>query len=122
MTAPSRTIPSALLLAALASYAGGAGAHAFLKRASPAVGSTGAAPGEVVIDFTEGVEPQFSTIAVTAANGDSVVAGPVHPAGAEDRLAVPVRPLAPGTYRVSWHATATDTHKTQGRFSFTVVR
>ena len=47
--------------------AGGAGAPAFLKRASPAGGTAGAAPGEVVIDFTEGVEPQCSTIAVTAA-------------------------------------------------------
>ncbi|WP_428376864.1 copper resistance protein CopC [Lichenicoccus sp.] len=112
----------ALAVAGLACHAGVARAHAFLQRASPAVGSTGAAPREVVIDFTEGVEPAFSTIAVTDAGGASVTAGAVHLAGSDRRLGVAVRPLAAGRYRVSWHVTATDTHKTQGGFTFTVAR
>ena len=29
-------------------------------------------------------------------------------------------PLAAGTYKVEWHAVSTDTHKTQGSYSFTV--
>ncbi|RYY11978.1 MAG: copper resistance protein CopC, partial [Alphaproteobacteria bacterium] len=35
-------------------------------------------------------------------------------------LSVEVPTLAPGTYKVIWHATAVDTHKTEGNFSFTV--
>ncbi|MEJ0048602.1 MAG: copper resistance protein CopC [Rhodospirillales bacterium] len=29
--------------------------------------------------------------------------------------------MRPGSYNVSWHVTATDTHKTQGKFSFSVA-
>ena len=28
--------------------------------------------------------------------------------------------LAPGAYRLNWHAVATDTHRVQGAFTFTV--
>jgi methionine-rich copper-binding protein CopC len=30
------------------------------------------------------------------------------------------RPLAPGSYAVTWHAVAADTHRIQGSFTFTV--
>ena len=102
--------------------AGPASAHAFLDTATPAVGSTvRQAPSEVVIDFTEGVEPQFSTITVQDASGAPVAAGGVHLEGSGDtHLAVGLKPLRPGTYKVVWHATSTDTHKTEGSFSFTV--
>jgi methionine-rich copper-binding protein CopC len=97
-------------------------AHAFLKDAVPSVGSTvPTAPGEVVITFTEGVEAGFSRIAVQDAAGARVDSGAVHTVGGDEtKLAVPLRKLGPGTYVVTWHATATDTHKTQGKFSFTV--
>lgn len=100
---------------------GPASAHAFLRTADPAVGSTVAAPPrEVAIGFTEGVEPLFSTIAVTDASGARVDSGKPHLDGGGSRLAVALKPLAPGRYRVTWHVTATDTHRTQGSFSFTV--
>jgi methionine-rich copper-binding protein CopC len=108
--------------AMLAAMAGGeAQAHAFLRSAVPRVGSTVAAPpAEVVIVFTEGVEPLFSTIAVTDAAGRRVDDGKPHLAGGDDHLAVPLGRIGAGTYHVTWHATATDTHKTQGSFTFTV--
>ena len=110
-------------LAALALHSNPAAAHAFLKTATPAVGSTTQQPPtEVVIEFTEGVEPAFSTIAVQDASGTSVVAGGVHLAGGATHLAVPLKPLATGTYKVVWHATAVDTHKTEGSFDFTVQK
>lgn len=100
-----------------------ASAHAFLKTASPAVGSTvSSAPAQVVIDFTEAVEPSFSTITVQNARGEQLATGRVHLAGGDTHLAIAVKPLPPGTYTVVWHATATDTHKTQGSFKFTVAR
>jgi methionine-rich copper-binding protein CopC len=99
-----------------------ASAHAFLKTAIPAVGSTVAKPPtEVVIDYTEGVEPLFSTITVESASGARVDTGHVHLEGGESHLATALKPLAPGRYHVVWHVTATDTHKTQGSFDFTVA-
>ena len=100
---------------------GHASAHALLKSASPAVGSTvRQPPGEVSVGFTQDVEPALSTLAVLDASGASVAAGPAHPGGDNAHLAVPLKPLAAGTYRVEWHATSVETHKTQGSYSFTV--
>jgi len=54
-------------------------AHAFLERASPPVGSElAAAPPELSITFTEGVEPLFSTIEVHGANGAAITIGKPH--------------------------------------------
>jgi copper(I)-binding protein len=112
------------VLALLSSTAGPASAHAFLKSASPAVGSeVSTPPAEVVIDFTEGVEPKFSTIMVQDGEGVRMDSGAAHLVGGVDtRLAVALKPLTQGAYKVVWHATATDTHKTEGSFSFTVGR
>ncbi len=112
---------AAAIAASFALCSGPASAHAFLKTAVPAVGSTvQQSPGQVVIDFTEGVEPQFSTITVQDASGADVAAGAVHLEGGNTHLAVGLKPLAAGSYKVVWHATAVDTHKTEGNFVFTV--
>jgi methionine-rich copper-binding protein CopC len=103
--------------------AGHASAHAFLKRSVPPVGSTiQDPPHQVVIEFTEGVEPKFSTITVQNADGQRVDDGAVQPVGGDTHLAIGLKPLTPGTYHVSWHATAVDTHKTEGQFTFTVAK
>ncbi len=108
-------------MAALVLCADRASAHAFLKTASPAVGvSVQAPPTQVVIDFTEGVEPAFSSIIVQDAGGARADTGAVHLAGGQSHLAVGLKPLQPGTYTVIWHVTSTDTHKTEGRYLFTV--
>ena len=118
---PRRRAWPGLVVAGLLLSPGAAAAHAFLKRSSPVVGSTvRQAPREVAIDFTEGVEPRFSSITVQDASGAVVDAGGVHLEGGGTRLAVGLRPLESGTYSVTWRVVATDTHKTQGRFSFTV--
>ncbi len=115
-----RNILAAVALLALP--AAQASAHAFLKTASPAVGSTvSSPPRQVVIDFTEAVEPSFSTITVQNAQGAHIATGMPHLTGSNSHLAVTLDPLPPGTYTVLWHATATDTHKTQGSFKFTVA-
>ena len=66
------------------------------------------------------MEPKFSSIAVQDASGAAVQTGDAHLAGGDTRLSIGLKPLKPGAYKVTWHATATDTHKTQGSFSFTV--
>jgi methionine-rich copper-binding protein CopC len=35
---------------------------------------------------------------------------------------VALKPLRAGVYKVIWHATAVDTHKTDGSFNFTVSK
>lgn len=116
-----RYLLGGLTLAALVLCADHASAHAFLKTATPSVGSSlQKPPTQVVIDFTEGVEPAFSTITVQDAGGARVDTGVVHLAGGQAHLAVSLKSLQPGTYTVIWHATSTDTHKTEGRYTFTV--
>jgi methionine-rich copper-binding protein CopC len=111
-----------LALAAALLAAGPASAHAFLKSAAPAVGSTvHQAPSEVVIEFTQPIEAGFSSIAVQDASGAPVSAGEARSDGDKAHLAVGLKPLSPGAYKVIWHATSVDTHKTEGTFTFTVA-
>jgi methionine-rich copper-binding protein CopC len=97
-------------------------AHAFLKHADPAVGSSVMSlPAELVLTFTESLEVAFCKITVTGPNGatagDAVKIVPGHP----DEIAIPLTSAGPGTYHVIWHAVSVDTHHTQGEFSFTVT-
>ncbi|WP_237479925.1 copper homeostasis periplasmic binding protein CopC [Lichenibacterium dinghuense] len=112
-------LASALCLAASAP----AFAHAHLKASTPASGASVARPGEIDLAFTEGVNPKFTGLSLSGPGGAPVSTGPARPgAGGDATLVVPVAgPLAPGTYKVDWHALATDGHKTEGSFSFTVA-
>ena len=114
-------LPASALAASLA-LAGPAAAHAFLQSATPPVGGTVASPPtQVEIVFTESVEPRFSAIEVQDPSGARVDAGPVQAGSDGQHLLAKLRPLRPGTYKVSWRATSTDTHKTRGSYSFTVA-
>ena len=98
-------------------------AHAHLRQSEPPVGGTvHVAPAQVEITFSEAVEPRFSTIAVTGADGVVVDKHDVHTApGDGKRLIVGLGAVPPGEYRVEWHATSVDTHQTEGTFNFTVA-
>ena len=97
-------------------------AHAMLDRAMPPVGSSQAtAPREVVLSFTGALEPAFSTIEVRDASGAMVSSGKAQvDAKQRTHLRVPLKPLAPGTYKVIWRVMSVDTHRTQGEFTFKV--
>ena len=116
-----------LLAMTVAAYAvaaaGPALAHAFLTRASPAVGSTvHAAPSEITLRYTEAVEPAFSTVQVTGEGGERVDGGALHVDDKEPTLLhVPLKPLTPGTYKVAWRVVSVDTHTTNGTFTFKVA-
>ena len=118
-----RTALAVLVLAGPICFGTPAFAHAFLERASPPVGSElPVSPKAVTITFTEGVEPDFSTIEVQNAQGARVDRSDLHMIGDEGRqLSVSLPSLPPGSYTVIWHATSVDTHKTEGRFNFTVT-
>ena len=104
-------------------FTAGAHAHAFLDSAVPRVGSiVRTAPPEVVLTFSQAVEPAFCRLEVTDQAGTHEETGAAHTEGLDAaKLAVGVGKLPPGTYFVTWHVTSVDTHKTQGRFPFTVA-
>ena len=94
-------------------------AHAFLDHADPRVGSVvRAAPREVTLWFTQDLEPAFSTVTVTDSSGQRVDAGRTDISG--NVIRVRLRPIAAGTYKVTWHALSVDTHTTEGAFTFNV--
>ena len=99
-------------------------AHAFLDGAVPRVGSDNpAAPAQVVLHFTQAIEPAFSRIEVQDGAGKNVAAGDAHTLpGDPTRFAIGLTTLGAGMYTVIWHVTSVDTHKTQGKFHFTVTR
>jgi hypothetical protein len=107
--------------AAACLMAGPAFAHAFLDRASPAVGSeVSSPPSALTLTYTEPVEPLFCTVHVTDDHGTTVEDG--KPTTKDDgrTLVVGLKKLSPGDYHVEWHVTSVDTHKTEGHFTFTV--
>ena len=94
-------------------------AHAFLDHAEPRVGSTTpTAPKEVVLSFTQNLEPAFSSVEVSNANGTRVDLG--KPSISASVMRIGLKPLSPGTYRVRWHVLSVDTHTTEGSFTFQV--
>jgi len=97
-------------------------AHAMLLKSEPAVGdNVSPPPTELVLHFSEGVEPAFTTVIVTDGSGGQVQSGaPAVATGDQKILHVPLKPLAAGEYKVEWHATSVDTHKTNGHFGFSV--
>jgi methionine-rich copper-binding protein CopC len=96
-------------------------AHAMLERAMPPVGSTTAdAPSEVVLVFTQDIEPAFSRIEVRDAKGNRVSASKAQTGASKRELRVAIRPSGTGRYSVNWNVLSVDTHKSEGRFSFQV--
>jgi len=98
-------------------------AHAQLEKATPAVGGAVTSPAEIRLKFSEGVEPRFSGVALTAEGGAAVPLGKpsVDPADDSVLIVKVVKALPPGVYTVNWHAVSVDTHHTQGDFQFTVT-
>jgi methionine-rich copper-binding protein CopC len=110
-------IPAALL-AGLAFGAGAADAHALLDHADPRVGNTVKSPPAVSLWFTQNLERGFSTVEVLNASGARMNAGNAVVDG--KLMRVLVKPLPAGTYTVKWHTLSTDSHVTDGNFTFNV--
>jgi copper resistance protein C len=110
------TVAAGLLAAAQCAFA-----HAHPKQQTPASDATVSAPHEVAIDYTEGLEPAFSTLVVIDAQGKQVSTGKsTVDANDKKRMSVALGDLKRGTYQVEWTALADDGHRTQGRYMFNV--
>lgn len=111
--------------AAIASMTVCADAHAHYRSSIPAADAVIAhAPDALRINFTEGVELAFSHVSVVDGQGHAVTTGPLSTAPGDDSVViVPIRsPMPAGRYQVTWQATAVDTHRTHGAYTFTVGR
>ena len=109
-----------LALATLAALSSAAAAHAFLQSAAPAAGANvPRTPTKIALHFSEPLEQAFSGITVTDASGHDEAAGATAVSGTGMELLL--KPLAPGRYRVTWHAVSVDTHRTEGKYNFLVL-
>jgi len=99
-----------------------ADAHAFLDHANPRVGNAvRTAPREVTLWFTQDLEPAFSTVEVSDASGARVDSGKASVSPGDRKvLRIAVKPLPPGSYKVSWRVLSVDTHTTEGTFTFRI--
>ncbi len=118
----SRSFARIALSLAFAFPVAAAYAHAQLESATPPVGGTVAAASEIRLHFSEGVEPRFSGVTLTAPSGAATPLGAakIQPGDATVLIVPIAKPLAAGVYTVHWHAVSVDTHHTQGNFQFTV--
>jgi methionine-rich copper-binding protein CopC len=109
------------LLAAIL-YGSVAVAHPQLQSAEPAAGAATTSPREIRITFSEGIIPQFSGVELRDPAGKLVATGKSENDPANKKiLVVPVKEqLAPGDYKVEWHAVSEDTHRVKGSYSFSV--
>ena len=98
-------------------------AHAQLEKAVPAVGGTVSSPSEIRLEFSEGVEPRFSGVALSSASGAAQPLGKSAVAPGDNKVLITKigKSLPPGVYTINWHAVSVDTHHTQGSFNFTVA-
>lgn len=110
------------VLAALAAgvmSAGPAAAHASLVGSNPEDGAVLAeAPGEVVLEFDEAVQPDFSQVAVLDAEENHYEDG--DPESDGQTVTQPVTELPAGDYRISYRVGSADGHPVTGVIAFTV--
>ncbi len=112
-----------LILAAAVSlaFAGAASAHARLISATPKAGSTGAAPKELKLLYSESLDLSGSSLKVSGPGG-AVTTGPLAlDAKSKRTVHAPISgALAAGAYKVNWSMKTEDGHTTTGDFGFTV--
>jgi copper resistance protein C len=95
-------------------------AHASLAHANPSAGSAvSAAPDEVTFTFTDTLEAA-TKLAVTDANGAEVSQGNAQVSG--NTMRIGLKALNVGVYKVNWRAVSTDTHRTEGSFTFQIIQ
>lgn len=115
-----KSLTTVTLLASLLG-ASAAFAHAHLKSATPAADSSVAAPSDLRLTFSEGVEATFTKVSLSKDGTEIAIKGLETPDTDKKTLVVtPAAPLAAGTYKVEWHAVSVDTHKSEGSYSFKV--
>lgn len=117
------SIPPAVLIGlALTVTSTTAFAHAKLVRSTPAANAAVAAPKQIVLAFSEKMHPKLSGAELTMPQMNNMAVA-ARTAVAQDGLTLvvtPTKPLMAGAYQVTWHAVTSDSHRMQGKLTFTV--
>jgi hypothetical protein len=118
-----RIIPAIIFSSALLGVVP-AFAHVMLDHTVPSVGSVVATPPrELLLWFTQDLEPAFSRVEVHDAKGSRVDSSKARVDASNRTLVhVSLRGLSPGIYKVSWRVLSVDTHTTEGTFTFQVSK
>ena len=116
---------AAFAVAASMGLGSAAYAHPALKSTNPAAnGTVSAELKEIRFDFSETVIPAFSGAKLTDRKGQVIPTGtPRVDAKNKKELIVPIKDaLTDGKYKLAWYAVASDTHRVQGSYAFTVKK
>jgi copper resistance protein C len=120
-TRHTRRLMPLLALALGLLVSGAVSAHVFPRTQTPAAGATVASPAQVRIIFDGPLEPAFSSLTVTDANGKQIeTAKAVVDAKERNAISLALPPLQSGHYTVHWSAVADDGHRTHGDYSFDI--
>lgn len=122
LMSPFRCLQTATLISSLM-MAPSVFAHAHLQGQYPAADAeVAAAPQALTLNFSEGIEPNFSGVKITGAQQQIIRTGSAkRNENDKKQLIVPLeQPLTPGSYTVDWHVLSVDGHKTHGQYQFTV--
>jgi len=98
-----------------------ASAHVHPQTQTPGANAEVSAPAAVKIEFDGPLEPAFSTLSVSDAQGHIVSTGHAQVDSTDRKLISVALPSLPsGKYTVHWTAVAADSHRTQGDYSFSI--
>lgn len=112
-----------VVLAALCglAIAGQALAHASLMSSDPADGAVlDVVPTEIVLRFTEPVDPVDDAIRLLDGTGARVTVAAVDQSLGADTMRVELPELADGTYAIGWSAVSADSHPIGGAYVFSI--
>ncbi len=119
---------SRLAMLSLALVAAPAFAHPKVVSATPAAGSTVAAPAKITLQMSEALTPKLSgaTLTMTGMPGMAdhapmamAAKSSIGPDG-KSLMLMPTKKLPAGHYRVDWHGVSSDTHRVTGTHEFDV--
>jgi methionine-rich copper-binding protein CopC len=95
-----------------------AGAHAHLQKASPADNSVvTTSPPNLVLNFSE--PARLTVLSIQKGSEPKQDLKPL-PTNAAQQITIPLPPLTPGTYLVTWRAVSDDGHVMPGSLHFTL--
>ena len=104
---------------ALVTFAVTASAHAHLEKSSPADGSVMmTSPSSIVLSFSEAA--RLTALSIQRADEAKQNLKPF-PTAAARQISVPLPPLKPGAYSLTWRVLSDDGHVTTGTLRFTLA-